>query len=854
MTDVFTCSNEGRLQTLRGQSAVNGIDYLVVVDGGTTPDTLRQRVLLVRLVVPVADTTFDTDIGATHAVQITGGTRVVNPAVRWVRRLATLDTATIDPDLSNDERDYLDDVAAAATDADHWLAVMVENYGDHSTYRLALGDGAAPPADFDPLLSAVAFTFKAECPSPFDCVRGTHRPTTVAAEPELDYLARDFPSFRQLMFDRLALTAPDDQSREAATLRAALVEAVAYEADRLAYFQDAVATEAYLTTARTRPSVRRHSRLLGYPMHDGCNSRGYVQLLVADGVTVGGAPVEPGATLFTRLPFGGAAVAAADLLKALAEAPESFEVRLAPATFTAAHNDIAIYTWGDSDCCLDAGATAVWLEEGPVALALAPGDFLLLRQSADPVTLDPIDADPALRHVVRLTTVGEPVADPLFPGTAARLVEWAVADALPFRLLVSSDDQAVAGAAANLVLVDHGRTVTERIVLERWGVNANRKATLSRTDLGWSHWPPADERQGLAAVDWLDQDPRRATAHVTVVGEGESWAPVRDLLASPGSAREFVVETERDGRARLRFGDDVHGRRPSDEAVAASQLGLVDNDDEAAFRATYRVGNGTAGNVGAGAIAHLVVDPSFVDAALGAALVGVVNPIPTRGGQPPETIAEVRRDAPQAFRVQERAVTVADWVEVAERHPRVQRARASLRWTGSWHTVFVTVDPLAGVDFDTLRGELLATLDRYRLAGHDLQVVAPQYVPLDIALTVCIEASAYRDQVELALREEFTTTTTADGRLGFFHPDRFTFGDSVWLSQVIARCMAVPGVRYVDVRSTANANRFKRRGRPQGAEVDDGRIHIADVEIARCDSDPNAPEMGTIEFFIEGGS
>ena len=336
-------------------------------------------------------------------------------------------------------------------------------------------------------------------------------------------------------------------------------------------------------------------------------------------------------------------------------------------------------------------------------------------------------------------------------------------------------------------------------------------------------------------------------------GEGETWRPVRDLLASPASERAFVVETETDGRARLRFGDDVHGRRPTDDAVAASQLDLP-IDDETTFLATYRVGNGAAGNIGAGAIAHLVADPAFVDAALSAALTGVANPIPTCGGTAPETIAEVRRDVPHAYRVQERAVTVADWIEVTERDPRVQRARASLRWTGSWHTVSVTVDPIAGTDFADLRHELLATLDRYRLAGYDLQIVAPQYVPLDLALTVCVERSAYRDQVELALREEFTTATTADGRLGFFHPDRFTFGDSVWLSQVVARCMSVAGVSYVDVRSTANANRFKRRGRPQGTEIDDGRIRIADVEIARCDSDPNAPEMGTVEFFVEGGT
>ena len=66
--------------------------------------------------------------------------------------------------------------------------------------------------------------------------------------------------------------------------------------------------------------------------------------------------------------------------------------------------------------------------------------------------------------------------------------------------------------------------------------------------------------------------------------------------------------------------------------------------------------------------------------------------------------------------------------------------------------------------------------------------------------------------------------------------------------------MSVNGVAYVDVRSSSNHNRFKRRGHTQGTEIDDGRIRIGDAEIARCDADPNAPEMGTIEFHIEGGT
>ena len=69
---------------------------------------------------------------------------------------------------------------------------------------------------------------------------------------------------------------PDWRERHVPDLGIALVELLAYTGDYLSYYQDAVATEAYLDTARRRISVRRHARLVDYPMHEGCNARAWV--------------------------------------------------------------------------------------------------------------------------------------------------------------------------------------------------------------------------------------------------------------------------------------------------------------------------------------------------------------------------------------------------------------------------------------------------------------------------------------------------------------------------------------------------------------------------------------------------
>jgi predicted phage baseplate assembly protein len=105
-------------------------------------------------------------------------------------------------------------------------------------------------------------------------------------EPEINYLARDYASFRQLILDRLALIMPDWQERHVPDLGITLVELLAYAGDHLSYYQDAVATEAYLDTARQRISVRRHARLMDYALHEGSNARAWVCLATDTDLTL----------------------------------------------------------------------------------------------------------------------------------------------------------------------------------------------------------------------------------------------------------------------------------------------------------------------------------------------------------------------------------------------------------------------------------------------------------------------------------------------------------------------------------------------------------------------------------------
>jgi predicted phage baseplate assembly protein len=251
------------------------------------------------------------------------------------------------------------------------------------------------------------------------------------------------------------------------------------------------------------------------------------------------------------------------------------------------------------------------------------------------------------------------------------------------------------------------------------------------------------------------------------------------------------------------------------------------------------VGTGTRGNVGPETLVQVDAPFNGIDRAR--------NPLPAVGGADPEPLETARLNAPAAFRTQERMVSDADHADMAARHPEVQRATATRRWTGSWYTVFLTVDRRGGRPIDAaFEAELRAFLEPYRLAGNDLEIDAPTFVSLEIALRVCVTPGADRGSVRAALAEVFSSGELPDGGRGFFHPDRFTFGQPVYLSQVVAAAMAVPGVDYVIV------DRFRRWGQPDRGELDAGEITFDRLEIARLDSDPSRPENGQITFDLRG--
>lgn len=781
MTQYF-CATERRRDEVRRVNFLNGIDFVEVA-------VADQRTLLVHFIRPPAGLTKDN-------FRIVGGVRVTDVQVQ-----------------------------ALAGTAAEVVTLRTDRSGDFSTYTLQLVTSAAigeVPAGFDPMLAAVSFSFKVNCPSDFDCAPDDDCAPVNLPAPHINYLAKDYASFRKLLLDRLAVTMPAWRERNPADIGVTLVEMLAYAGDQLSYYQDAVATEAYLNTARRRTSVRRHSRLVDYALHDGASARTWV--VFETDVDRGNiaAPAVPKRTLVMA--------PATETQPALA-----FETAETVIELRVSRNAIQFYTWSDTNCCLPSGATRATLEGGAGLLGLHKGDVLVFEEVLGAESGLPADADRTHRHVVRLVEEPHERIDPLTQ-TSVLDIRWHDEDALPFSLCLHEfAGGARAGLArGNVTLADQGQTF----------VSTAAGDDLIPHEAGEGSYRPVLKKPGLAQVVVFDQataealsasalsrvDPRMALPSLALRANGETWIPQRDLLNSDRFAPEFVVETEIDSRgearAQLRFGDGVLGRQPA----AGTR-----------FVCEFRLGGGAKGNVGADAITQLIPPLPGVKAR---------NPVPARGGVDPEPASQAKLYAPQAFRTQERAVTEADYAAAAQRHPDVQRAVCTRRWTGMFHTMFITVDRRGGKPVtDEFEQDLRRFLERFRMAGYDLEIDGPRYVALDLVLNVCVLPGYLRSIVKQGLLDAFGTGELVDGTRGFFHPDSFTFGQAVYLSQIIARAMQVTGVQSVNVP----VDGFKRFGQTPHGELDAGYVAIHRLEIARVDNDPSLPENGRIDFVLKGG-
>ncbi len=147
----YFCCNERRRVAVLESLTLNGVDYLEVVDSPADPPDLRQRVLLVRFLKPLA----------------AGSLSAKNFRVEGGERISDISVLQADLAASSSPPPPADSPAART------VRLLVSVAGDFSLYTLRVvvdASSSEPLPSMDPLLSAVDFSFKVACPSDFDCL------------------------------------------------------------------------------------------------------------------------------------------------------------------------------------------------------------------------------------------------------------------------------------------------------------------------------------------------------------------------------------------------------------------------------------------------------------------------------------------------------------------------------------------------------------------------------------------------------------------------------------------------------------------------------------------------------------
>jgi predicted phage baseplate assembly protein len=329
-----------------------------------------------------------------------------------------------------------------------------------------------------------------------------------------------------------------------------------------------------------------------------------------------------------------------------------------------------------------------------------------------------------------------------------------------------------------------------------------------------------------SASSFLSPAPSTATPQISLDSDdGQNWSPTEDLLGKDGEYPGLIPEIEWDNTAHLRFGDGTYGQAP--------KSGL-------SFTATYRTGNGAAGNVGREALAH-VVFPG------GAGITGVRNPLPAAGGVDPEAMQHIVQVAPFAFQSQMRCVTAADYGTMAQTFKGVGQAQGTLRWTGSWYTAFASIDPV-GQWTAALASQVKQGLDMLRMMGTDLVVEQAVFVGLSIGLEICVAPGFFRGDVYQALWKLLVTGDSCSGAPGLLDAANFKFGQTVYSSPIVAAAQAVTGVVAVTLTT------FERMAQPTPAgQAAPTELLMGAVEIACCNNDPNHADRGFLTLTMAGG-
>lgn len=414
-------------------------------------------------------------------------------------------------------------------------------------------------------------------------------------------------------------------------------------------------------------------------------------------------------------------------------------------------------------------------------LSLKPGDIVTL---IDPAPL-PLKKDSADKHWThskhsrklrvsdtngRTGTLDAPLsAFSLAPSSSSDPVvqEFALVSSIaqsstPYphtQILLSSPiancyDRTMTTVNANVALATAGRSVSE-IMGNGSAATPNQSFTLRQSPLTYIQSPTPTGRLSTLQVQ----------------ANGVKWNEVPTLYDQASTASVFDTLNQSDGTTDVLFGDEVEGA-----ALPTGQNNI---------QATYRVGSGSATNVAAGSITTLVDRPIGVSA--------VINPAAATGGQDPQSITDVRANAPLSVLTLGRAVSITDYQNYAASYAGIAKANAVWIANGPGRGVFLTVAGASGAALPSNNPTLTQLLTSLTNYGNPLiPIHATTFletlfrIQAEVAYDPAYDPTAVQAAIVQSLQQQYSFASRG-------------FGQGVSADEVTAFIQAIPGVIAVNV-------------------------------------------------------
>jgi hypothetical protein len=319
-------------------------------------------------------------------------------------------------------------------------------------------------------------------------------------------------------------------------------------------------------------------------------------------------------------------------------------------------------------------------------------------------------------------------------------------------------DRTTTTVNANVGLATHGQSVSE-ILGSGNAATPDQHFTLKQTN----------QQAPLTFVQAPTPTGRQSTLQVQV--NGMRWTEVASLYQQSPAQQVYTILNQADGTTDVLFGGDGEG------AVLPTGQNNV--------HAHYRIGSGAAGNVGAGTLTTLMDRPLGVS--------GVTNPAAATGGQDPQSVNDIRANAPQTVLTLGRAVSITDYQNYASTFPGIAKAYAIWIPSGPGRGVFLTVAGVDGAALPAGSPTLTNLITALRSLGNPLIPITVQtYAETFFRFTAGLQYDPAYDQ----------PTVEGQVRQALAHAYGFaarSFGQAVSIDEIATVIQGVAGVVAVHV-------------------------------------------------------